>query len=224
MSRMASSFPREVPPSFEHSLDGEAVKRIMQKTEANKPIEWQLRANDLKIDLIWCYLRYRSRVQFRSSKLAGGRRRNLLKIAKAADDFAELLEGSSSDWWSRNLIAGARLVQENGISIGKIVSAVRTVGKIASTAADPQSRDYAIVLRKGNNSPFEETVASELVQTFALHTGKRATVSRPSTGGEANSPFIRFVVAVFNEFGESYKPETVARAFTRLGKSRRARR
>jgi hypothetical protein len=229
MIRTAGWFPREVPPSLEHSLDVAAIKRIVQSTEANKPIKWQFGTDDLRIDLIWCYSRYRSRDQFRSSKLAKSRRQYLTEIAKAADNFSKRLEGELSDQWCRNQIAGALrkqipdLFSESGTSIGKIVHVVRVIGKIARTAADPKSSDYAIVLRKGKNSAFEETVADDLVQTFERHTGKRATRSRPSSGGEADSPFIRFVVSTFKEFGKTYKPESVAKALAKSSEIRRAK-
>jgi hypothetical protein len=41
-------FPREVPPSLEDLLDHAAIQRIIQDTEANKPIEWQFGAEDLR--------------------------------------------------------------------------------------------------------------------------------------------------------------------------------
>jgi hypothetical protein len=229
MIRTVGWFPRDVPPSLEHSLDEAAIKRIVESTEANRRIKWQFDANDLRIDLIWCYSQYRSRDRLRSSKLAKSSRQHLMEIAKAADNFSKRLEGELSDQWCRNQIAGALrkqipdLFSENGTSIGKIVHAVRVVGKIARSAADPKSSDYAIVLLKGKNSAFEETVADDFVQTFERHTGRNATRSRPSSGGEADSPFIRFVVSTFKEFGQSYKPETVARALAKSSRFRRAK-
>ena len=130
--KIAGWFPREVPPSLEYLLDDAAIQRIIRNTEAKKPIEWQFGTDDLRIDLIWCFSEYRS---LRSSKLARSRRKHLLKIAKAANDFVRLFDGELSDNEYRNQIAGAlhAKIPEGRLSVGKVVSAVRTVRDIASS-------------------------------------------------------------------------------------------
>jgi hypothetical protein len=220
--QMAGWFLREVPPSLEDLLDDAAIQRIKKKTEAKKPIEWRLGADDLRIDLIWCFSQYRT---LRSSRLARSRAKHLLKVAKAANDFVRLFDGAQSCRWSRNQIAGGLHAQ--GLSLENLLSAIRMVRKIASRAADPTSNDYAIVLHKISKSVFETIVAGVLLETFERHTGKRATRSRPSTGGEADSPFIRFAVSALKELdirpprGGTYKPETVARGLATSTGSRR---
>ena len=229
MKRMAGWFPREVPPSLTDLLDDAAIQRIIRNAEGEKPIEWQLGAGDLKIDLIWCFAQYWSQVQFGSSKLAKSRQKHLLKIAEAANDFVRLFEGGLSDQWCRNQVAAAlhAKIPESGLPIEKVLSGVRMVHEIANSAADPESNDYAIYHRKSVHSPVEEIVRGVLLQTFERHAGKEATRSRPATSGQADSPFIRFAVSALEELGirtpkgGTYKRETVARALGEPAGSRR---
>ena len=221
-------FPREVPPSLTDLLDDAAIQRIIRNAEGKKPIEWQLGTDNLKNDLIWCYAHYQSLVQHGSSKLAKSKQKHLLEIAEAANDFVRLFEGELNRW-GRNQIAAAlhAKIPESGLPIEKVLSGVRMVHEIANSAADPESNDYAIYHRKSVHSPVEEIVRGVLLQTFERHAGKEATRSRPATGGQADSPFIRFAVSALAELnirppnGGTYKPETVARALGEPAGSRR---
>ena len=228
MKRMAGWFPPDVPPSLTGLLDDAAIQRIIGNAERGKPIEWQLATDNLKNDLIWCYAHYQSLVQHGSSKLAKSKQKHLLEIAEAANDFVRLFEGELNRW-GRNQIAAAlhAKIPESGLSIEKVLSAVRMVHEIANSAADPGSNNYAIYHLKSANSAVENIVRGVLRQIFELHTGKKATLGRPATSGQADSPFIRFALSALEELGirtpkgGTYKRETVARALAESAGSRR---
>ncbi len=109
----------------------------------------------------------------------------------------------------------------------------------AFLAALDRTIEAAKALKEENSSggwvrlgrPLKEWFAAEILpEVFELNFGRQAKVSRrdPSRAGDnaADSPYLRFAVAVMGEMGMSISPETVARALkdVRAGRERRKRR
>lgn len=222
MDRSGWRFPRDVPPSVEGMLDDEAVQRIIQSTKA-KRVAFLYCADELRIDLLWCLSRYRSEEMLRSKGWAKERQQHLLKISKFTTQFARLFEGGPVETWSRNqIVSGLPRTPARGRSFKQVMSKVALVGEIAKRAADPKSPHHAIYVLTRENSALETLIAGDLREVFERHTNTRANRNRPSAGGEAKGPFIEFAVSALKELGiKSVKPETVARALSRRGKSRR---
>lgn len=223
-----ADLPRELPPSVARILDVAAVKRIIAHTNVRKPKSVSPDLENLRIDISWCLARFNSSMQLGSKPIAKRRLKQLERVARAAASLTEMFDDDVVKTWVRNSIAGAfrKRSKDADSSLLKVLHGVKTIGEIALQQAN---ENEPFGLTKLDRNPFDFVVGVLFRQVFEHHFLSEATVSRPSSGGSANSPFIRFASAALTELGiqkssgASYQSETIAKALTHAknGRSRR---
>jgi hypothetical protein len=231
------------PLAFGCPLNNAGTLRIIESVGA----EFQpkgLKLEELRDDLLWCFIRWASLKQLGSDKLARERVERLETIAKHAEDVLSLLDNGVIGGWARKEIAMTFPLKE-GAPV-RITAEFRTdrgepdaapsfngflagLGRLAEAARYKAAYFPSVALYRLPRSPTELLAASELPKVFERHFGRPPGISRPRKGGaKAHGPYIRFAVAALSELGitnrgKPYAPETVARALTdvRGGRVRR---
>jgi hypothetical protein len=235
--------PRTPPPAVGCPLNDAGTLRIIEGVRAKyKPAG--LKPDELRDDLLWCFISWLSHAQTSSDKIARKRVQRLEAIAKSADNLRTLLENGEIGGWARQQIAWTFPLNE-GAPV-RITAEFRTdhgepdpapsfnvflagLQRLVDAARHKAANSPDVALYRLRRSPFGILVAIELPEVFKRHFEGERKFSRDPAGSKARGPYIRFAVAALRELGitnkgKPYAPETIARAIGDVRKGRVRRR
>jgi hypothetical protein len=239
------AWPKSAPPPIGCPLNDEGTQRIID--EVGTPFVPQgLKLDELRGDLLGCFLQWCSLTQQTSDKIARERIQRLALIARRAEEVLALLDDGLIGEWASQEVAmtfpsteggSVRKTAEFRTDQGQPDAAPSFNGFVAglerlAAAARHKAKYFSDkALYWLPRSPLEYFVANVLPGVFERHFERHRGQSRVSDGTEAGGPYIRFAVATLKELGitnngKPYSPDTIARALTdvRSGRTRRGKR
>jgi hypothetical protein len=237
------AWPKSAPPLIGCPLNDEGTQRIIDKVGA-RFVPQGLKLDELRGDLLGCFLQWCSLTQLTSDKIARERIQRLALIARRAEEVLALLDDGLIGGWASQEVAMTFPLTEGG-PVRKTAEfrtdqgqpdpapsfngCVAGLERLAAAARHKAKYFSDKALYRLPRSPFEFFVANVLTKVFEVHFGRpMRKFSRDPAGSKARGPYIRFAVAVLRELGitnngKPYAPETIARAITdvRIGRVRR---
>ena len=198
-----------------------AVRTVVRKTEFEKEWELNLDRNWLVSDLLDAGTKWRLFTALDSDKGARERAKLFSAISDKAKDFKECLLNNTDQRYAARQIASTF---SNASDFDAFLAGLDHTIETAETLTQQNKQGGWVRLSRPPNEWF---AAEILPPIFERNFGRRAGVSRKdpsrSKAHSADSPFIRFAVAVMREMGMQISAETVARALkdVRAGRERR---
>jgi hypothetical protein len=204
-------------------IESDAIERILDAV-GTEVTSSALDKEDLAAELGWLVAVYRGRVVGADRGLATDRTRRMTNIRNAA---RQIIGALNKDIWS--LISSTRANRANPYREELHATMERLIENIGDWFDPPDrvpSPPGSTWGARRSRSPFEELVG-DIAKLFKKQFGLEATFHRRASDHAPDSPFIRFVEQVLEEFKithqrRTYSRETIAKALSdeRTGRTR----